>query len=159
MNRFNDWKSPEFDEDGYAYERLEKWDILVGKYYTRGKKYGWRCDYNENLKLGTNTDIGCFSYLQAQEKIEISDDVQVGGGVMIYSVNTIDNTKGKVIIGENCKIGANSVILPNCIIGKNSMIGANSLLKSDTIIPKNEIWSGTPADKIGYIKNDKRIYL
>lgn len=140
MNRFENWERPVFDNDGWT-------------------KYGWRCHHHENLKLGKNVDIGCFSYLMASNGIIIEDSVQIGSGVRIYSVDTIDNVSGTVILKEKCKIGANSVILPNCVVGKNSVIGACSMLQYSTIIPGNEIWVGVPVHKIGNLKNEQRVYL
>jgi len=138
-DRFKNWERPNFDKEGFT-------------------KYGWRCQYHENLELGERTDVGCFAYLQAQNGIVIEDDVQIGGGAMIYSSDTIDNLKGKVVLRKNCKIGANSVVLPNVVVNENSVVGACSLLRYGTEVPKDEIWSGVPAKKIGYIKNGKRIY-
>lgn len=54
---------------------------------------------------------------------------------------------GKIIIGNNCFIGARSTILPGVTIGDNSIIGAESLVTKD--IPAGEIWGGVPARYIG----------
>jgi len=128
-SRFKDWKKPEI-----KHNIPTKWNWIVG--------------YPEGLKLGKNVDIGTFTYIMAKYGVIIEDNVQVGGGVRIYSENTIDNTKGEIIIKRNARIGANSVILPNVIIGENSFVGALSLIKSNTIIKKNEKWVGIPAKKI-----------
>ena len=54
-----------------------------------------------------------------------------------------DNTKiGKVTIGNNVFIGANTTILPNTKIGDNVIIGANSLICND--IPENSVVVGNP---------------
>ena len=138
-------------------ERFKKWKkpkIQEGKL----TKYNWFVQNKKNLKLGYKTDIGAFSYLNAHSGIIIEDYVQIGGGVKIYSIDTISDKKGKVILKKNCKIGANSVILPNTIIGENSVIGACSVVKYGTRVPLNEIWAGSPAKKIGEIKNEKRKY-
>jgi NDP-sugar pyrophosphorylase family protein len=94
LERFQDWCEPEI-----------KHGVPT--------KYGWIVSYPEGLILGWGTDIGAFCYLQAEAGIEIGRYVQLGGGCKIYSVSTIDNKRGTVILGENCKIGSNSVIMPN----------------------------------------------
>ena len=137
--RFKNWKHPKI-EDGKL------------------TKYNWLVQHKENLKLGYKTDIGAFAYLNAYSGIVIEDYVQIGGGVKIYSIDTISNKKGKIVLKKNCKIGANSVILPNTIVGKNSIVGACSVLKYGTNVPANEIWIGCPAKKVGEIKNEERIY-
>ena len=130
-NRFKNWRKP-IIKDG----KLTKWNWLV-----RGVK---------NFKLGKNTDIGAFVYIQAEKGVEIGDDVQIGGGVKIYSVSTIDGKKGKVILKKNCKIGANSVIMPGVTVGKNSIVGALSFVSEN--IPDNVVAAGIPAKIIKEIK-------
>ena len=138
--RFKNWKKPKIEEGKLT-------------------KYNWIVQNKNNLKLGYKTDIGVFTYINAKSGVIIEDYVQIGGGVKIYSVDTISNNKGRVILKKNSKIGANSVILPNTIIGKNSIIGACSVIPYGTNIPSNEIWAGAPAKKIGIIKNGKRKYF
>lgn len=50
---------------------------------------------------------------------------------------------GRVIIGNNVFIGAESIILPNITIGDNVIIGAGSIVTKD--IPPNSIYAGNPA--------------
>lgn len=138
--RFKNWKYPKIIEG-----RLTKWN--------------WMVQHKKNLKLGYKIDIGAFVYINARFGVIIEDYVQIGAGTKIYSVDTISNKKGKVILKKNCKIGANSVILPNVVVGENSIVGACSVLKYKTNIPKNEIWAGVPAKKIGEIRNERRKYL
>ena len=134
-------------------ERFKKWkkpNILEGEL----TKWNWMVQGVERLVLGDYTDIGAFSYINANYGVEIQDYVQIGGGVKIYSVDTIGDKKGKVILRQNCKIGANSVILPNSVIGENSIVGACSVVKYGTIIPPNEIWIGCPAKYLNITSQD-----
>ncbi|WP_346676740.1 DapH/DapD/GlmU-related protein [Erysipelatoclostridium sp. An173] len=50
---------------------------------------------------------------------------------------------GKVTIGNNVFIGAETVVLPNVKIGNNVIIGANSIVSKD--IPDNSVVVGNPA--------------
>ena len=122
--RFKDWKSPKFDSKG-----MTKWN--------------WMCQYHENLKLGKETDIGAFTYINAKYGVEIQDNVQIGSHCSIYSLSTIDDKKGKVIIKENAKIGAHSVIMPGITIGENAIVGACSFVNKN--IPDNAVAYGVPA--------------
>lgn len=54
---------------------------------------------------------------------------------------------GKIVIGDNCFIGARSTILPGVTIGNNSIVGAGSLVVKN--IPSGEVWGGVPAKYIG----------
>ena len=95
------------------------------------------------------------------EKIEIGNNVKIGGNVIIYDTDfhslkaddrkngVIDraNTKTKpVLIADNAFIGGHTTILKGVRIGNNSIIGACSLVTRS--VPNNEIWAGNPAIKI-----------
>lgn len=54
---------------------------------------------------------------------------------------------GKIKIGNNVFIGANSVIMPNVTIGDFVIVGAGSIITRD--IPANSIVAGNPARLIG----------
>ena len=58
---------------------------------------------------------------------------------------------GKISIGDNCFIGARSIILPGVKIGNNAIIGAGSVVTKD--VPSGEVWGGNPAHFIA-LTND-----
>lgn len=53
---------------------------------------------------------------------------------------------GKVSIGNNVFIGANTTILPGISIGDFAIVGAGSVVTKS--IPAYEVWAGNPARKI-----------
>ena len=108
-------------------------------------KYYWLARGVDNLTLGKYTDIGGFTLLIAKAGLEIKDYVQIGSHCVIYTVNTEDNTRGKVTLEENCRIGTHSSIMPGVSVGENSVVGAYSFVKENTVIGKNELWLGVPA--------------
>ena len=126
-DRFIDWEYPEIEEGVPT-------------------KYNWVVQNIGGLKLGNKTDIGAFTYINAKYGVIIEDEVQVGSHCSIYSISTIDNTSGEVILKTNCKIGSHSTVLPGVTIGKNSIIGAHSLVNTD--IPDNVVAYGVPAKVI-----------
>lgn len=95
------------------------------------------------LKMGKMVDIGAFTYINAKYGVTIEDNVQIGSHCSIYSVSTIDNKHGPVILEKNCSIGTHSVVMPNVRIGRNSVIGAFSFVVND--IPESVIAFGVPA--------------
>ncbi len=58
---------------------------------------------------------------------------------------------GKIVVGSNVFIGANSIIMPNVSVGSNAIIAACSCVTKD--IPSGEVWGGVPAKKIGTIED------
>jgi len=129
--RFKNWKYPEIEEGKLT-------------------KYNWLVQHKDKLKLGYKTDIGAFTYINAKNGVIIEDYVQIGSHCSIYSVSTIDNKEGKVILKKNCRIGSHSVIMPGVTVGENSIIGAFSFVNRD--IPDNTVAVGVPVKVIKGIK-------
>ncbi len=86
--------------------------------------------------------------------ITIGNNCKITSGVIIlahdysYSVlrpiyHTIPKKAGETIIGDNCFIGRNSIILMGTKIGNNVIIGAGSVVSGK--IQDNEVWAGNPA--------------
>lgn len=85
------------------------------------------------------------------ELITIGANVQITTGVKILT-HFLDVTKppfsfytGKVVIGDNVFIGANSMIVKECSIGNNVVIAAGSVITKD--IPDNWIVGGGARQK------------
>lgn len=129
--RFKNWRYPKFDKNG-----MTKWN--------------WRCQHPKNLLLGNGSDVGSFTYINAQFGVDIGSDSQVGSHCSIYSESTIDDKKGKVTIGNNVKIGTHSTIMPGVNIGDNSIIGAHSFVNKD--IPSDVVAYGIPVRIVKKIK-------
>jgi len=131
-------------------KRFQKWKKPIIK---EGKptKYHWVVYDVRNLKLGDKTDIGAFTYINAKYGVTIENNVQIGSHCSIYSVSTIDNKKGEVILKKNCGIGSHSVIMPGVTIGENSIVGAFSFVNKD--VPDNMLAFGIPAKIIKKISN------
>jgi acetyltransferase-like isoleucine patch superfamily enzyme len=130
-NRFENWEYPKIEEGKLT-------------------KYNWFVQNKKGLKLGKKTDIGAFTYINAKNGITIEDNVQIGSHCSIYSVSTIDGKEGQVTLKKNCKVGAQSVIMPGVIIGENSIIGAFSFVNRN--VPANVVAFGIPVKVIKKIK-------
>ena len=128
--------------------RFKKWSqpkIIEGKL----TKWNWLVQHKKNLILGERTDIGSFTYINAENGVVIEDEVQIGSHCSIYSVSTIDNKSGKVILKKNCKIGSHSVIMPGITVGENSVIGAFGFVNKD--VPANVVAYGQPVKIIKHL--------
>ena len=132
--RFENWKYPEIEEGKLT-------------------KYNWIVQHKDKLKLGYKTDIGAFTYINAKNGVIIEDYVQIGSHCSIYSISTIDNKEGKVILKRNCRIGSHSVVMPSVTIGENTIIGAFSFVSAD--IPANAVAVGVPAKVIRKLRKEE----
>lgn len=132
--------------------RFENWEPPKIRHNTI-TKYHWLIQHPEQLSLGYKTDIGAFTYINAKNKVKIEDYVQIGSHCSIYSLSTIDNKEGPVILKKNCRIGSHSIVMPNVTIGQNSIIGACSFVNKS--IPDNVIAYGVPAKFIRLLNDDE----
>ena len=121
-------------------------------------KMGMKVGKNFNRLHGVILDPGhCWL-------IEIGDNVTMAPRVHVlcHDASTkqfLNYTKiGRVTIGNNVFVGADSVILPGVTVGDNVIIGANSTVTHD--IPSGSVAAGSPAKVIctlsEYIEKEKK---
>jgi acetyltransferase-like isoleucine patch superfamily enzyme len=109
------------------------------------------------ITIGNGTGISAGAYIAGQGGIIIGNDVIMGPNVQIFSENhnfsdsekTIKEqgvTKQTVNIGNNCWLGAGTIILAGVTIGNGCVIAAGSLVTKS--VPANSIVAGIPAKVI-----------
>lgn len=106
------------------------------------------------LRVGKNFNRlhGCILDPDHCWLIKLGDNVTLAPRVHILAHDAstkqfLNYTKiGRVDIGNNVFIGAESVVLPNIKIGNNVIIGANSTVTND--LPDNGVYVGNPAKYI-----------
>ena len=76
----------------------------------------------------------------------IEDDVQIGSHCTLYSVSTIDDKQGPVVLKKNSRVGSHSIIMPGVTVGENTIVGAQSFVNKD--LPPNVVAAGVPAKVI-----------
>lgn len=131
-----------------------------GKYYNmigRQQPCYFIVQKGGRLVIGDNVGMSCAALVCANN-ITIGDDVQIGGGVVIYdtdfhSLDVVERTSIPEIVGnvstspvevkKGAFIGAHSIILKGVTIGENSIVGAGSVVTKS--VPDNQIWAGNPA--------------
>lgn len=106
-------------------------------------QYNWLVQYKDGLNLGFGTDIGAFTYINAKHGVVLEDFVQIGSHCSLYSLSTIDDKQGKVVLKRNSRLGTHSTVMPNVTIGENAIVGAYSFVNKD--IPRNVLAYGVPA--------------
>jgi acetyltransferase-like isoleucine patch superfamily enzyme len=111
-------------------------------------------ELGEGLVIGDGVGIAQNAFIQVRGNVTIGNKVIFGPGVSIFSENhnwqdntrpIVDQgaTRGDVIIGDECWLGANCIILAGVTVGKGAIIAAGSVVTKD--VPPNEIWGGCPA--------------
>jgi acetyltransferase-like isoleucine patch superfamily enzyme len=83
----------------------------------------------------------------------MGDFVQIGSHCSIYSLSTIDNKEGQVVLKKKARIGSHSIVMPGVTVGENSIIGAFSLVNRD--IPSDSLAYGIPSRVIRRLENNE----
>ncbi len=107
-----------------------------------------------NLIMHDNSEIERNCFILAKAKIEIGENSTLAYGVSIITGADPNGPKNKlsklypplkalVVIGNDCWIGANAIILPGVTIGDCVMVAAGSVVNRD--IPSNVLVAGCPA--------------
>ena len=105
------------------------------------------CSSGGELEIGDNCRVNYNYMIVCRESIRIGKGVEFGPNVLVYDhdhdfraeggMSARKYRCGKVSIGENSWIGANTTILRGTTIGANCVIGAGSVVKGN--VPDNTI--------------------
>lgn len=102
--------------------------VKCGKSFI-GQQVIFDSEHPENIEIGNYCAI-------TMRCILLTHYVKPNGNSHVYET-------GKIKIGNNVFLGANTVITKAVTIGDNVIVGAGSIVTKD--IPSNEIWAGVPA--------------
>ena len=95
------------------------------------------------IKIGNAVTI-------SKDCILLTHDYSIRNAINAFEEN-LENKKYRFLkpieIGNNVFIGARTIILPGTFIGDNCIIGAGSVVKGN--IPAMTIWGGAPARELG----------
>lgn len=110
------------------------------------------CDYGKHIRLGKRFFANFHLTILDEALVTIGDDCFCGPNVSIYtachSTNPVERNSRRewakpVSIGNSVWIGGDVTILPGVTIGDNCTIGAGSVVTRD--IPANSVAAGNPA--------------
>jgi acetyltransferase-like isoleucine patch superfamily enzyme len=117
----------------------------------------------QGAKIGENCSIQLSKLASEPFLVEIGNNVAIAAGV---SLITHDGASfifrdefpalryfGKIIIEDNCFIGARSIILPGVRIGKGSIVGMSSVVIRD--VKPGSVVFGNPAIQVSTVEKYK----
>lgn len=145
-------------------KRMELLKQLLGQETRAWIEPPFYCCYGKNISIGADSYINMNCNFIDDGKITIGERVMFGVAVTIATVgHPINPTMREymytdpVTIGDNCWIGAGTVICPGVTIGSNSVIGAGSVVVHD--IPENVVAVGNPCRVLREIgEQDEKYY-
>jgi UDP-2-acetamido-3-amino-2,3-dideoxy-glucuronate N-acetyltransferase len=115
---------------------------------------GKNCTIGSYVEIGDNVEIGENCKIEAQvfipKGVKIGNDVFIGPAVK-FTNDLYPKAKGlwkiyPTTVKDGASIGAGSVVRCGVVLGENCGVGAGSVVLKD--IPANEVWAGNPAKKI-----------
>lgn len=155
-NKYNTWWPHDNSDVDFEYlqaERTKQLQQVIGKV---GKEVylepPLHLDYGCNVKIGDRVYANFNLTILDCSLVTIGDRTLFGPNVSILTAthetdvqSRVDNIEYAypIVIGNDCWIGANSVILPGVTIGEGCTIGAGSVVTRD--VPAWSVALGTPA--------------
>lgn len=119
------------------------------------------------IRIGNNVGISGAT-IYARKGITIGDNTMIGGNVKILDNDfhpievqaRLEDDKSKIgtreiVIGKNCFIGCNSLILKGTMLGNNCVIGAGAVVSGR--FEDNCVIAGNPAKVVRVLENRDKV--
>ena len=111
-------------------------NVLIGKNVYIGPGAAIRGDWGRIIiEDGCNVQESCTIHMFPGVTVRLKERAHIGHGAIIHGA----------VIGRNCLIGMNSVIMDNVEIGDECIIGALTFIKAGEKIPRRSVVAGNPA--------------
>lgn len=120
-------------------------DVIIGAFCYIGPGAALRGDWGSIvIEDGCNVQENCTIHMFPGVTVTLHEAAHIGHGAIIHGA----------CIGKNCLIGMNAVIMDRVILGEECIVGALSFIKADEIIPRRSLVAGNPARIIKSVTDD-----
>lgn len=110
--------------------------VLIGKNVYIGPGAALRGDWGRIIiEDGCNVQENCTIHMFPGVTVWLKEGAHMGHGAIVHGA----------VIGRNCLIGMNSVIMDNVELGEESVVGALSFVRAGEKIPRRSLIAGNPA--------------
>jgi phenylacetic acid degradation protein/carnitine operon protein CaiE len=111
-------------------------DVSIGRNVYIGPGAAIRGDWGRIIiEDGCNVQESCTIHMFPGVTVRLKEGAHIGHGAIVHGA----------VIGRNCLIGMNSVIMDNVEIGDECIIGALTFIKTGEKIPRRSVVAGNPA--------------
>src|SRR6201985_3167956 len=120
-------------------------NVIIGKDVYIGPGAALRGDWGRIIiEDGCNVQENCIIHMFPGVTVLLKQSSHIGHGAIIHGA----------IIGKNCLIGMNSVIMDNVELGDECIVGALSFIKESEKIPPRSLIVGNPAKVIKQVSEE-----
>lgn len=120
-------------------------NVIIGKDVYVGPGAALRGDWGGIIiENGCNVQENCVIHMFPGVTVLLKEGAHIGHGAIIHGA----------IIGRNCLVGMNSVIMDNAELGDECIVGALSFVKADEKIPSRSLVAGNPAKLIREVSDE-----
>jgi len=143
------------------FHRVAHW-FWIHKFYLLGRFISHVGRFLTGIEIHPGAHIGRRFFIDHGMGVVIGETSEIGNDVTLFHGVTLGGTTWKKIkrhptIGDNVVIGVGAKILGPVRIGENTKIGANSVVVTD--IPPNSIVVGIPGKVVYRVEGGKRIQM
>jgi serine O-acetyltransferase len=141
--------------------RISNW-FWLHKLYLLGRLVSHVGRFLTGIEIHPGAKIGKNIFIDHGMGVVIGETAEIGDNVTLYHGVTLGGTTWKKVkrhptIGNNVVIGTGAKVLGPVKIGDNSKIGANSVVVNE--IPPNSIVVGIPGKVVFRVEGDNRIQM
>lgn len=120
-------------------------NVIIGKDVYIGPGAAIRGDWGRIIiEDGCNVQENCTIHMFPGTTVWLKEHAHIGHGAIIHGA----------VIGRNCLIGMNSVIMDNVILGDECIVGALSFIKQDEQFANRSMIVGNPAKMIKEVSDE-----
>jgi phenylacetic acid degradation protein len=120
-------------------------NVIIGKNVYIGPGAAIRGDWGGIvIEDGCNVQENCTIHMFPGVTVLLKEGAHIGHGAIIHGA----------VIGKNCLVGMNSVIMDNVELGDESIVGALSFIKAGEKIPNRSLVAGNPARIIKQVSDE-----
>jgi phenylacetic acid degradation protein/carnitine operon protein CaiE len=121
-------------------------NVIIGKNVYIGPGAALRGDWGGIIiGDGCNVQENCIIHMFPGITVKLHENAHIGHGAIIHGA----------IIGKNCLVGMNAVIMDDVELGDECIVGALTFIKSGEKIPSRSIVAGNPGKVIKTVSDEQ----
>ncbi len=120
-------------------------NVIIGRDVYIGPGAALRGDWGQIIiEDGCNVQENCTIHMFPGVTVLLKEGAHIGHGAVIHGAT----------IGKNCLVGMNAVIMDRVVLGDECIVGALSLVRADEIYENRSLIAGSPARKIKEVSDE-----